>query len=100
MKEEISVGLIGFGTVGTGTFRILRDNAELIQSRVGLPDRVRKIAVREIGRSGVIQVPASLLSDKPDEVVNDSEIDVVCELIGGYEPTKRLILAAMAHGKH
>jgi homoserine dehydrogenase len=100
MKQEISVGLIGFGTVGTGTFRILRDNAELIQSRLGVPVKVRKIAVREIGRSREIQVPAALLTDNADEVVNDPEIDVVVELIGGYEPAKRLILAAIARGKH
>jgi homoserine dehydrogenase len=100
MKQEISVGLIGFGTVGTGTFRILRDNAELIQSRLGIPVKVRKIAVREIGRTREIQVPAALLTDNPDEVVNDPEIDVVVELIGGYEPAKSLILAAIARGKH
>jgi homoserine dehydrogenase len=100
MKQEISVGLIGFGTVGTGTFRILRDNAELIQSRLGVPVKVRKIAVREIGRSREIQVPVALLTDNADEVVNDPEIDVVVELIGGYEPAKRLILAAIARGKH
>jgi homoserine dehydrogenase len=100
MKQEISVGLIGFGTVGTGTFRILRDNAELIQSKLGVPVKVRKIAVREIGRSREIEVPAALLTDNPDEVVNDPAIDVVVELIGGYEPAKRLILAAIARGKH
>jgi homoserine dehydrogenase len=100
MKQEISVGLIGLGTVGTGTFRILRDNAELIQSRLGVPVTVRKIAVRKIGQSREIQVPAALLTDNADEVVNDPEIDVVAELIGGHEPAKRLILAAIARGKH
>ena len=100
MKQQISVGLIGFGTVGTGTFRILRDNAELIQSRLGVPVKVKKIAVRDINRSREIQVSAALLTDNPDEVVNDPEIDVVVELIGGYEPAKRLILGAIAHGKH
>src|SRR5215471_7788849 len=100
MKEEISVGLIGFGTVGSGTFRILCDNAELIQSRLGVPVKVKKIAVRHIGRGREIQVPAAVLTDKAEEVVNDPEIDVVVELIGGYKPAEELILAAISRGKH
>jgi homoserine dehydrogenase len=100
MKQEISVGLIGFGTVGTGTFRILRDNAEIIQSRVGVPVKVRKIAVRQIGRGRAVEVPPSLLTDKAIDVVNDPEIDVVVEVIGGYEPARELILTAISRGKH
>src|SRR5215467_7104465 len=100
MKQEISVGLVGLGTVGTGTFRILRDNADLIRSRLGIPIRVRKIAVRDLGRPRGLEVPASLLTDKATDVVNDPEIDVVVELIGGYEAARELILAAISKGKH
>ena len=82
MKNEISVGLIGLGTVGTGTFRILRDNAELIKSRLGIPVKVRKIAVKDLKRSRGIEVPPGLLTERAADVVNDPAIDVVVELIG------------------
>src|SRR5262249_4495787 len=86
--------------VGTGTLRILRDNAELIRHRVGVPIEVAKIAVRDIGRDRGIQVEPSLLTDRPFEIINDPDIDVVVELIGGEEPAKELILSAIARGKH
>ena len=100
MKNEISVGLIGLGTVGTGTFRILRDNAELIKSRLGIPVKVRKIAVKDLKRSRGIEVPPDLLTERAADVVNDPAIDVVVELIGGYEPARELILSAISQGKH
>ena len=100
MKQKISVGIIGLGTVGTGTLRILRDNAELIRERVGVPIEVTKVAVRDIGRDRGMNLPASLLTDKPSEIVDDPNIDIVVEVIGGYEPARELILAAIARGKH
>ncbi|HLH32668.1 MAG TPA: homoserine dehydrogenase [Terriglobia bacterium] len=100
MKQRIQIGLIGFGTVGTGTYRILRDNADLIRDRVGIPIEVKKIAVRDLHRDRGITVPASLLTGNPSEIIDDPEIDIVVELIGGYQPAKDLILAAIARGKH
>src|SRR5438477_3588689 len=100
MKQKINVGIIGLGTVGSGAFRILRDNAELIRHRVGVPVEVTKIAVRDATRDRGVALPAGLLTTNPADVVNDPEIDIVAELIGGYEPAKELILAAIARGKH
>jgi len=100
LKQKITVGILGFGTVGTGTLRILRDNAELIRHRVGVPIEVAKIAVRDIGRDRGIQIAPSLLTDRPFEIINDPDIDVVVELIGGDDPAKELILSAIARGKH
>src|SRR6266536_968075 len=100
MKQKITVGLLGLGTVGTGTLRILRDNADLIRQRVGVPIEVAKIAVRDVNRVRGIDVSSSLLTANPFEIVNDPEIDIVVELIGGSEPAKELILSAIASGKH
>ena len=100
MKQKINVGIIGLGTVGSGAFRILRDNAELIRHRVGVPIDVVKIAVRDVGRDRGLDIPPSLLTDKPSLIVDDPNIDIVVELMGGYEPAKELILAAIARGKH
>ena len=100
LKKKINVGMIGLGTVGSGTFRILRDNAELIRHRVGVPIEVVKVAVRDIARDRGLDIPWSLLTDNPSHVVDDPNIDIVVELIGGYEPAKELQLRAIARGKH
>src|SRR5262245_6522742 len=100
MKQKINVGIIGLGTVGSGMFRILRDNAELIRHRVGVPIQVAKVAVRNVIRDRGLDLPSSLLTDKPWQIIDDPNIDIVVELIGGYEPAKEFILAAIARGKH
>src|SRR4051794_39024385 len=100
MKHKINVGMIGLGTVGSGTLRVLRDNAELIRQRIGLPVEVTKIAVRDVARDRGLNVPASLMTDKPFEIVEDPAVDIVVELIGGEEPALQLILSAIARGKH
>lgn len=100
MKQKINVGIIGLGTVGTGTLRILQENAELIRHRVGVPIEVTKIAVRDLKRERGVKVPPGLLTDNPSKILDDPNIDIVAELIGGYEPAKELILTAIARGKH
>jgi homoserine dehydrogenase len=100
MKQKINVGIIGLGTVGTGTLRILRDNAELIRRRVGVPIEVSKIAVRDVRRDRGLKIPEGLLTAKPSQIVEDPDVDIVVELIGGYEPAKELILDAIHRGKH
>ena len=100
MKRKINVGIIGLGTVGTGALRILRENAELIRRRVGVPVDVTKIAVRDIKRDRGLQLPAGLLTTNPLQITEDPDIDIVVELIGGYEPARELILSAIARGKH
>ena len=100
MERKIRVGIIGLGTVGTGTLRILLENGELVRQRVGVPIEVKKIAVRDVTRDRGMNLAASLLTQDAFEIVNDPDIDIVVELIGGYEPAKELILAAIARGKH
>ena len=100
MKQKISVGLIGLGTVGTGALRILQENAELIRNRVGVPVEITKIAVRDTKRDRGIAIAPGTLTNNPSHIIDDPNIDIVAELIGGYEPAKELILAAIAHGKH
>src|SRR5438093_1523504 len=100
MKQKINVGIIGLGTVGTGAFRILRENAELIRHRVGVPVEVSKIAVRDAGRDRGIAIQAGMLTTNPSQVIEDPNIDIVIELIGGYEPAREFILSAISRGKH
>src|SRR5437016_10537186 len=100
MRQQINVGIIGLGTVGTGALRILRENAEVIARRVGIPVEVTKVAVRDVKRDRGIAIPDGLLTTDPSRIIEDPEIDIVVELIGGYQPAKELILAAIARGKH
>lgn len=100
MKQKINVGLIGLGTVGAGTFRILTDNAESIQHRVGVPVEVVKIAVRDPKRDRGFSLPAGVLTTDPMDVVTDPSVDIVVELIGGIEPARTLLLEAIGRGKH
>src|SRR5437016_10259646 len=99
MKQIINVGIIGLGTVGSGALRILRENAELIRRRVGVPVEVTKIAVRDLRRDRGIAVPVGMLTTEPLQIIEDPNIDIVVELIGGYEPARDLILSAIARGK-
>jgi homoserine dehydrogenase len=100
MKEWISIGLIGFGTVGTGVVRLLQQNGGLIAGRLGAEIRLKRIADIDIRRSRGIQVDEALLTVGAADILNDPEIDIVVELMGGYEPARTFILAAMHQGKH
>jgi homoserine dehydrogenase len=92
MDNKIKIGLIGLGTVGSGVYKTLAgfENVEIV-----------KIAVRDRGKSrGIPNLDTALLSEDPYEVVNNPEIQIVVELIGGLEPAFDLIKTALKNGKH
>jgi homoserine dehydrogenase len=97
--KKIHVGLLGFGTVGSGMVRILLENREVIESRLGASLALKRIAVRDLKRDRGMVVDASLLTTDVDTVIDDPEVDIVVELIGGYEAAKSLILRAIENGK-
>jgi len=98
--KDIYVGLIGFGTVGTGVVRLLADNGKLISAKLGARLLLKKIADLDTTTDrGVLLHPGVLTSDI-NEILNDPEISIVIELIGGYEPAKSFVLKAIAAGKH
>ncbi|HFB83764.1 MAG TPA: homoserine dehydrogenase [Thermodesulfatator sp.] len=97
--EKIKIGIIGLGTVGTGTIAALRRNRELINKRLGASIEVKRIAVRDIRRPRQVDLPPGILTEAADEIVHDPEIAIVVELIGGIEPARSYILAALRAGK-
>src|SRR4030042_741837 len=99
-KDMVNVGIIGFGTVGTGTVRILLENKDVLKERLGFEINLRKIAVRDIGRDRGIKVPEGVLTTNADALLNDPHIDIVVELIGGLTPAKDFILKAIQNRKH
>ncbi len=96
----INVGIIGFGTVGTGTVRILLENKDVLKERLGFEINLRRIAVRDIVRDRGVKVPEGVLTMDVDAILNDPHIDIVVELIGGIRPAKDFILKAINNGKH
>lgn len=99
MKSRVTVGLIGFGTVGGGVAKILFGNAEVIRQRVGVPIDLVRIADLDITTDRGVSVPDGVLTTDAQSVLQDPDIDIVVELIGGYDPAKRFILTAMENGK-
>jgi len=98
--DTVKVGLIGFGTIGVGVVKILTSNADQIQQRLGASLRLVKIADLDITTDRGVDVDPSLLTTDVAEVIDNPEIDIVIELIGGYEPARTFILKAIANGKH
>lgn len=100
MKEAIRVGLLGFGTVGCGVYRMIHEHQEELFHRIGLPIQVEKILIRDIHKDRKIIMPDDLLTTDPEDIVNNPNIDVVIEVMGGMEETKELILRALRRRKH
>lgn len=91
---------MGFGTIGAGVAKILSDNADVIQKRLGAIVRLAKIADLDIETDRGVQVEPGLLTTSVDDILDNPEIDIVIELIGGYDPARKFILKALENGKH
>lgn len=99
-EKPIGVGIIGLGTVGQGAYSILRDNAEIIQRQVGRPVRVRCVAdVRADSLEDTIDPDVRLVNDA-GALLEDPNVDIVCEIIGGVTPAGDFVRNALRHGKH
>jgi homoserine dehydrogenase len=98
--KPINVGLLGIGTVGSGTWEVLNRNASEIQRRAGRAIRISTVADKDLARVRKIVGRKAAVTADAFAVVRDPEIDIVVELIGGYTVAKQLVLEAIAHGKH
>ncbi|MGK2941303.1 MAG: homoserine dehydrogenase [Immundisolibacter sp.] len=98
--NAVRIGLLGLGTVGGGTLELLARNGDEIARRAGRPLRVTHAAVKDTSRPRGPQAERVQLLDDPLKLVNHPEIDIVAELIGGIEPARTLVLAAINAGKH
>ncbi len=96
--KVLRVGICGLGTVGGGTLNLLTSNQQLITRRVGMPIEVVNVATRTLDPNKVAGVPRS--GTDPFAVVNDPEVDVLVETIGGFEPAFEVVKQALANGKH
>ena len=99
MDREVRVGLIGFGTVGSGVVKILQNNADLITRRVGRSVVLAKIADLDVTTDRGVTVSPEILTTNVRAILDDPHIDIVVELIGGHEPAKGFILQALSSKK-
>ncbi len=99
-NAKIAVGIIGFGTVGTGTAKILLENSNLIKKRTGIDFALKKIADLDIKRDRGIKVPEGVLTTDANALISDPDIDIVVELIGGIRPAKDFMFQAIKNKKH
>lgn len=97
--KTINVGLLGFGTVGSGMVKILHENRQVIGSRLGASLELKWIADLDLERDRGVVVDRGLLTTDAEQVINDPGVDIVVELIGGYEPARSFILKAIENGK-
>jgi homoserine dehydrogenase len=98
--NPVNVGLLGLGTVGGGTLNVLSRNAGEIARRAGRAIRVTHAAAREYDPARLEGLDTVRVSDDAFAVVDDPEVDIVVELIGGYSPARELVLRAIDNGKH
>jgi homoserine dehydrogenase len=92
--------MIGFGTIGAGVAKILAGNGEIIRQRLGAGVELVKVADLDITTDRGVKLAPDVLTTSADEVINHPDIDVVIELIGGYEPARKFLLQAIDQGKH
>ncbi|HEV7478080.1 MAG TPA: homoserine dehydrogenase [Burkholderiales bacterium] len=98
--KPINVGLLGIGTVGGGTWDVLKRNASEIQRRAGRAIRITRVADQAVQKARKITKGKAKIHADAFEVVSAPDIDIVVELIGGYTIAKQLVLEAIRHGKH
>lgn len=98
--KPVKVGLLGLGTVGTGVVRIVEGHQEDLQRKTGSPIVIEKVLVQHMDKSRNIAVSQDKLTDNPDDILDNPEIDVIIEVMGGVELAKEYILRALDNGKH
>jgi homoserine dehydrogenase len=97
--QQVNLGMIGGGTVGSGVFHHLQNNGALLESRLGLKLGLRKIAVKSLEEARPYPIPASLMTTDWMAVVSDPQVHIVIELAGGTTIARKMILAALGLGK-
>lgn len=100
MKDVINVGVIGFGKVGWGAVKILLENRESIARKVGAAVNIIRIADIDIITPRPVKVDPAMLTTRADDIINDPEIDIVIETIGGLKPAGDFVRRSLKAGKH
>lgn len=98
--KKVGVAILGFGTVGGGTYQILMERRNRIKEEYGVDIAVKSILVRNTAKAIAQGAPEELITTDFNEIIADSSIDIVAECIGGIEPAKSYLIGALEHGKN
>ena len=98
MGDKIQIGLLGSGTVGSGVVRVLRENLQEISDKVGAELQIKKVLVRDMKKARP-QLAGLQLTDRVEDILEDQEISIVVEVMGGIHPAREYMLRAMEQGK-
>ncbi len=99
MSEPLKVALLGCGVVGSQVIRLLHEQGDDLAARIGAPLELAGVAVRRLARKRDVEVDPALLTTDAESLVTRDDVDIVIEVIGGIEPARSLITAALARGK-
>lgn len=99
-EKVIKLGLLGLGVVGSGTIEILRNNREQITNQLGASLEVSKVLVRDVAKARSVSVEGLQLTQDPNDILEDPEIDIVVEVMGGVEMARQYITQALKNKKH
>ncbi len=98
--DSIKIGLIGFGTVGSGVVKALKERSSYLKRKIGVALDLKKIADKDITTPRNVRIEEGLLTQNVNEILDDPEIKIVIELVGGIHPAKEYIIKALQNGKH
>jgi homoserine dehydrogenase len=98
--KPVKVGVLGLGTVGGGTVNVLKRNAAEIARRAGREIIITRASAKDLDKQRICDTQGIALTTDPFEIINDPEIEIILELIGGAGPVKDMVLKAIANGKH
>jgi len=98
-NQEINIGLLGFGTIGSSVVKVLQEKTNFFEEHLGIKLILKKIVDKDITTKRDVEVESSILSTRAEDILKDPKIDIVIELIGGYEPARTFILRALRAGK-
>jgi len=98
--KPVKVGVLGLGTVGGGTVNVLKRNAAEIARRAGREIIITRASAKDLNKQRICDTQGIALTTDPYEIINDPEIEIILELIGGAGPVKDMVLKAIENGKH
>ncbi|RTR36066.1 homoserine dehydrogenase [Robertmurraya yapensis] len=98
--EAISIGLLGLGTVGTGVVKIIEDHQDKLMHQIGCPIKINKVLVKDLTKERAVEIAPELLTTNAKDVIDNPEIDVIIEVMGGVDETRNYLLQALKNKKH
>ncbi|MCX5687300.1 MAG: homoserine dehydrogenase [Candidatus Omnitrophica bacterium] len=100
LQNKINIGLIGFGTIGSGVVKLLMERRDLLLKRTGMDFHLSLVCDKDLSLKRDVNIPKNMLTKDVSKVINDPDIHIIVELVGGIHPAKEIIMKALSKGKH